>query len=71
MLETRLCGRQSVGPPPLTEILLFGPDNFSSAGDQFIGPFHSKAKNPDLIFDLSMTFDQHVTKLVQSLFFFS
>ena len=53
-----------------TEIILFGPDEFVTAVDQFIGPLRSNitstAKNLGIIFDQHMTFDLHVTKLVQS-----
>ena len=53
-----------------TEIILFGPDKFVTAVDQFIGPLCTNikptAKNLGIIFDQHMTFDLHVTKLVQS-----
>lgn len=41
--------------PDKTEVILIGLDNFATAVDQFIGPFHSNinsaAKNLGIIFD--------------------
>ncbi|KAK0139909.1 hypothetical protein N1851_023185 [Merluccius polli] len=58
--------------PDKTEIILFGPDKCVTAVDQFIGPLRNyikpTAKNLGIIFDQHMTFDLHVTKLVQSCF---
>ena len=56
--------------PDQTEIILIGPASFATTVYQFIGPFHlyinSTAKIFDIIFDQHMTFDHHLTKLVQS-----
>ena len=58
--------------PQKTEIILFGPDKFVTVVDPFIGPLRTNikptAKNLGIIFDQKMTFDLHVTKLVQSCF---
>ena len=54
--------------PDKTEIILFGPDKFVTAVDQFIGPLHTNikptAKNLGIIFDQHMT---HLTFMLQNL----
>ena len=53
-----------------TDIILFGPDKFVTAVDQFTGPLRTNikptGKNLGIIFDQHMTFDLHVTKPVLS-----
>ena len=58
--------------PDKTEIILFGPDKFVTAVDQFIGHLRTNikptVKNLCIVFDQHMTFELHFTKLVQFCF---